>query len=195
MYAYNKCVTYILITDDGDVESVKDITDNTDTKTNNTTNKDHAAKLVDEKRKHLERRLSAAQRDALLLNEAKEDRAERKEFREMLKASNESFITALNNMSESMRAIGQCIARATTSYHNASPDHNHFTDCNQITTFLNYHRHSSIFLHSSYPPQVILLNSSQQTLPFIIERHMIRSNLYILVAYGCSVAVCIICLF
>ena len=121
MYAYNKCVTYILITDDGDVESVKDITDNTDTKTNDTTNKDHAAKLVDEKRKHLERRLSAAQRDALLLNEAKEDRAERKEFREMLKASNESFITALNNMSESMRAIRQCIARTTISYHNASP--------------------------------------------------------------------------
>ena len=121
MYAYNKYVTYILITDDGDVESVKDITDNTDTKTNNTTNEDHAAKLVDEKRKHLERRLSAAQHDALLLNEAKEDRAERKEFCEMLKASNESFIPALNNMSESMRAIGQCIARTTTSYHNASP--------------------------------------------------------------------------
>ena len=41
MYVYNKCVTYILITEDGDVESVKDITENTDTKTNNTTNKDH----------------------------------------------------------------------------------------------------------------------------------------------------------
>ena len=36
MYAYNKCVT-IFFTDDGDVKSVKDITDNTDTKTNNTT--------------------------------------------------------------------------------------------------------------------------------------------------------------
>lgn len=112
-----------MITDDGDVESVKDITDNTDTKTiNNTTNKDHAAKLVDEKRKHLERRLSAAQRDALLLNEAKEDRAERKEFREMLKASNESFITALNKMSESMRTIGDFLSSCftTTTLQNAT---------------------------------------------------------------------------
>ena len=93
---------------------------NRDLKKNNTTGKDHAAKLVDDKRKHLERRLSAAQRDALLMNEAKEDRAERKEFREMLKASNESFVTALNNMSESMGAIGECIARTTTSYQHAS---------------------------------------------------------------------------
>ena len=116
-------VLLVLITDDGEVENVKEVSSNRDAKTNNTTNKDHAAKLVDDKRKHLERRLSAAQRDALLINEAKEDRAERKEFREMLKASNESFISALNNMSESMRAIGECIARTTTSYQHASSQH------------------------------------------------------------------------
>ena len=115
----NGVCPFILIADDGDVENDRDMSNNRDAKTNNTANKDHAAKLVDDKRKHLERRLSAAQRDALLMNEAKEDRAERREFREMLKASNESFITALNNMSESMRAIGECIAKTTTWYQHA----------------------------------------------------------------------------
>ena len=72
--------------------------------------KGHVATLIDDKRKHLERRLSASQRDALLLKEAIEDREERKEIREMLKTSNDSFAHALDNISQSMLAISNSIA-------------------------------------------------------------------------------------
>jgi hypothetical protein len=44
-------------------------------------------------------------RDALLLKEAKEDREERKEFQDMLKNANDSFVHALNNMSQSILSI------------------------------------------------------------------------------------------
>ena len=42
-------------------------------KSNSEKKKDHVAKLIDEKRRYLERRLSASQRDAFLIKEAKED--------------------------------------------------------------------------------------------------------------------------
>ena len=58
---------------------------------------DNISKLVDEKRKHLERRLSASQRDELLLKEAKEDRLERKELRDMLKLSGLGDIQGLSS--------------------------------------------------------------------------------------------------
>ena len=90
--------------------------------------KDHVAKLIDDKRKHLERRLSASQRDAVLLKEAKEDREERKEIRDMMKSSNDSFVHALDNMSQSMLAISNSIAktmevigRASTPQNNMQP--------------------------------------------------------------------------
>ena len=67
---------------------------------------DHVAALIDDKRKHLERRLSASQRDA------KEDREERKEIRDMMKNSKDSFVHALDNMSQSMLAISNSIAKS-----------------------------------------------------------------------------------
>ena len=73
---------------------------------------DNISKLVDEKRKHLERRLSASQRDELLLKEAKEDRLERKELRDMLKLSNDSLANAMNNMSQSMMQISNSLAKS-----------------------------------------------------------------------------------
>jgi hypothetical protein len=82
--------------------------------------KDHVAVLVDDKRKHLERRLSASQRDALLLKEAKEDREERKEFRDMLKNANDSFVHALNNMSQSMLSINNAIATSIETFSNTA---------------------------------------------------------------------------
>lgn len=88
--------------------------------TQSTKSKDHAAILVDDKRKHLERRLSASQRDSLLLKEAKEDREERKEFREMMKNANDSFVHALDNMSQSMLSISNAIARSMEAFGNSS---------------------------------------------------------------------------
>ena len=44
-------------------------------------------KLIDYKRKHLERKLSSAQRDQLLLQEAKEDNKFRKELSESIRVN------------------------------------------------------------------------------------------------------------
>ena len=70
---------------------------------------DHATKFIDEKRRHLERRLSASQRDPFLIKEAKEDRLEKKELREMLKSS--TLTSALKNMSETMLNMSNAIAK------------------------------------------------------------------------------------
>lgn len=48
-------------------------------------------KLIDSKRKHLEKKLSAAQRGKLLIKEAKEDALFRKELPEAMQESTESF--------------------------------------------------------------------------------------------------------
>lgn len=82
--------------------------------------KDHAAVLIDDKRKHLERRLSAAQRDSLLLKEVKEDREERKEFREMMKNANDSFVHAIDNRSQSVLSISNAIAKSMEAFGNSS---------------------------------------------------------------------------
>jgi len=73
----------------------------------------HVQQLIDNKRKHLERNLSAAQRDSLLLKEAKEDRKERKDFMEIMKNSNDTLATALTNLSQSMLNISASIAQST----------------------------------------------------------------------------------
>ena len=70
---------------------------------------DHATKFIDEKRRYLERRLSASQRDPFLIKEAKEDRLEKKELREMLKSS--TLTSALKNMSETMLNMSNAIAK------------------------------------------------------------------------------------
>ena len=50
-----------------------------------------APRLIDKKRKHVERRLSAAQGDQLLLNESKEDAQFKRDMAEAIRQSNETF--------------------------------------------------------------------------------------------------------
>ncbi len=68
-------------------------------------------KLIDNKRKHLERRLSAAQRDALLLEENKDEKLFRKQLTETLKESTQSMAKALSSISQSMMHVGNAIAQ------------------------------------------------------------------------------------
>ena len=49
--------------------------------------KSNVPKLIDNKRRHLERTLSAKQRDALLLQEAQDDKSFRKDLTDALKES------------------------------------------------------------------------------------------------------------
>ena len=65
------------------------------------------------KSRYLERRLSASQRDTFLIKEAKEDRLEKKQLREMLKTSNDTLTSTLNNMSEAMLNMINAVIKAT----------------------------------------------------------------------------------
>ena len=80
-------------------------------------------KLIDNKRKHLERHLSAAQRDQLLLQEAKEDSQFKKDIAEAIKQSNDTFAKTMQQMSESMNEVAKSFAQsfqmmATTMFPN-----------------------------------------------------------------------------
>ena len=83
-------------------------------------------KLIDDKRKHLERKLSAAQRDQLLLKEAKEDAQLKCDVAEAIRQSNESFSNSIQQMSNSMLQVGQGLAKSIemmTTAMVAAPQH------------------------------------------------------------------------
>lgn len=69
-------------------------------------------KLIDDKRKHLQRSLSSAQRDQLLINEAKDDTSFRKELTEAMRESNETFSKSVESMSNSVKQLGDGICRS-----------------------------------------------------------------------------------
>ena len=69
-------------------------------------------KLIDNKRKHLERQLSASQRDQLLMNEAKDDSQFKKDIAEAIRQSNETFAQSMQQMSLSMLQVAQGFTRS-----------------------------------------------------------------------------------
>ena len=69
-------------------------------------------KLIDRKRKHMERALSAAERDSILMEDAKEDKRFRREMAEAMKASVASFSEALGTVSASMMQISNSLSRS-----------------------------------------------------------------------------------
>ena len=64
--------------------------------------KENIAKFVDDKRKHRQRNLSAAQRDKMLLEEAKDDAQFRKGMTEAIRESTERFSKGVKEMSSAM---------------------------------------------------------------------------------------------
>eukprot|EP00794_Sanderia_malayensis_P004462 gene4462-5055_t len=68
--------------------------------------------LVDNKRKHLERSLSAAQRDKILLDEAKEDALFRREMSEAMKDSTKSFSESASRLSSSVEVMAHSISNS-----------------------------------------------------------------------------------
>ena len=61
--------------------------------------------LIDAKRKHMEKTLSAAQRDKILMNDAKEDMNTRKQLIEVMKEGNRDFASAISKVSDSMSEV------------------------------------------------------------------------------------------
>ena len=82
-------------------------------------------KLIDNKRKHIEKSLSASQRDQLLLAEAKEDSEFCKDLAEAMQHSTVSFSRALEGVSQSIMQIGAGLCRSFESLalamHNSQP--------------------------------------------------------------------------
>ncbi len=79
-------------------------------------------KLIDNKRKHLEKSLSASQRDQLLVKEAKEDSKFRKDLAEAMQQSTVSFSRALEGVSQSMMQIGAGLCRSLENLAQAMQD-------------------------------------------------------------------------
>ena len=71
--------------------------------------------LVDNKRKHLEKNLSAAERDRILINEAKDDKEARINVTVAMKDSNECFLKAMECMTKSLSEVGAGISRSLES--------------------------------------------------------------------------------
>lgn len=70
---------------------------------------DAVIKLIDNKRKNLEKGLSARERDNILLRESKEESLFRKELCDTLRESNAAFANAVNSMGSAMTSIAQCM--------------------------------------------------------------------------------------
>ena len=68
--------------------------------------------LIDNKRKHMERQLSAGQRDKLLMEEGKEEREFRKELSKSIQESNTLFADSLKAMSSSMVALASSMQKS-----------------------------------------------------------------------------------
>ena len=68
--------------------------------------------LIDNKRKHMERQLSAAQRDKLLMQESKEEKEFRKDLSNSLKESNNIFAESMKAMSTSMMALASSMQKS-----------------------------------------------------------------------------------
>ena len=81
--------------------------------------KENIAKFVDDKRKHLQRNLSAAQRDKILQDEAKEDAQFRKDMAEAIRESTESFSKGVKEMSSAMLEVGGSMAQSIQMLTNA----------------------------------------------------------------------------
>jgi len=68
--------------------------------------------LIDNKRKHMERQLSSAKRDQILIDEAREDNKSRKDLAESMLQSNQVFAQSMQAVSSSMMCIAQTMSRS-----------------------------------------------------------------------------------
>ena len=77
--------------------------------------------LIDNKRKDMERQLSAAQRDKILMQESKEEKEFRKDLSSALKESSKILLESMKAMSSSMMALASSMQRSFE--HGAGPQY------------------------------------------------------------------------
>ena len=72
----------------------------------------NVVQLIDNKRKLMERHLSSAKPDQILIDEAREDNKSRKDLAESMLQSNQVFAQSMQAVSSSMMSIAQTISRS-----------------------------------------------------------------------------------
>ena len=112
-------------------------------------------RLIDEKRKNLEKGLSARQRDQLLFKESKDDAAFRKELCESIRQSNEQFADAMKSMSNSFVQVAESMKMSLDALSNLS------RNTNVVTPPVTYN-HQGFAVNRATPNFVHNFDSSQQ---------------------------------
>jgi len=141
----------------------KDITKNAEGKKRKANNIDIVPKLVDKKRRHLERNLSSAQRDKMLIDEAKQDSQFRKDLTEAMRESSKTFATSMENVGKSMTDLGSSICKSIEMLSQAMCSNNNPNNMMPPNTYFNgnyayqplqqqqYQGYYSQFLHGNDP--------------------------------------------
>lgn len=119
---------------------------------------DRVPKLIDNKRKHLQRQLSAAQRDKLLLQESKEDSQFKRDVVDAMKQSDKTFADAMTQMSQSIAQVGQCMAQSMQIMGQVLLQNNN----QNINPHQQLHTPSAHFPHNYVPYQFSYQNDPPQ---------------------------------
>ena len=100
--------------------------------------------LNDNNRKHLEKALSAAQRNKMLLEEAKEDARFRKEMTDSMKESSTTFAHGIKDVSKAILEIGAELSRSNEMlsqefYNQGYPQHHAINQNNMFYQYPSQH--------------------------------------------------------
>ena len=123
------------------VESNAYTSDEKHKKRKNNSDENPIPKLIDNKRRHMERQLSASQRDQILMNEAKEDTQFKKDIAEAIRHSNETFAASMEKISQSILQVAQGLTRSVEvmgqAMMNSTVGHNPYQNYPNYAQFSN----------------------------------------------------------
>ena len=125
-------------------------------------------KLIDNKRKHLQKTLSARQRDALLLEEAKEDKSFRRDLTDALKESTKCIAEGFQGFTQ---AVVQMSAALGKSLETAAQSSN-MPPSNSVHPMMNPAAHGNIPVYPN------LFEMAHQNMPMQQTNHYGYSNGY-----------------
>lgn len=125
-------------------------------------------KLIDNKRRHLERTLSARQRDALLLEEAKEDKSFRKDLTDALKESTKCIAEGFQGFTQAVVQMSAALGKSLEAVVQTS----NMPPSNSIHPMMNP------AAHSNFPAYPNLFEMANQNMPMQQTKHYGYGNSY-----------------
>lgn len=73
---------------------------------------DQSIKLIDNKRKHMEKKLTSAQRDQILIADGAAEKKFRQDMLDAMNQSNDAFVTSMNTFTQTMQTSMAMLANA-----------------------------------------------------------------------------------